>query len=56
MTPGGANHIRFLLSACERGTSGGVIALGMLPILVILSSNERVRGRCRLSRGSQDRV
>ena len=35
MTPGGANDIRFLLSACERGTSGGVIAPGMLPILVI---------------------
>ena len=35
VTPGGANNIRFLLNACERGTSGGVIAPGMLPILVI---------------------
>ena len=77
MTPGGADDIRFLLSDCERRTLVGVIAPGMLPILVIglldyvggplrcsdwlvvvaiLSSNEHARGRCRLPRGSQDRV
>ena len=32
---GGADDIRFLLSACERGTSVGVIAPGMRPILMI---------------------
>ena len=35
VTPGGADDIRFLLSTCEHGTSAGVIAPGMLPILVI---------------------
>ena len=35
VTPGGADDIPFLLSACEHGTSVGVITLGMLPILVI---------------------
>ena len=34
MTPGGADDIPFLLSACECGTSVGVIAPGMLPIQV----------------------
>ena len=35
MTPGGGDGIRFLLCACGRVTSVGVIAPGMLPIQVI---------------------
>ena len=35
MTPSGGDDIRFLLCACGRGTSVGVIAPGMLQILVI---------------------
>ena len=34
-TPGGTDDVQFLLSACERGTSVGVITPGMLPILMI---------------------
>ena len=35
VTPGGVDDIQFLLCTCGRGTSAGVIAPGMLPILVI---------------------